>query len=1120
MAIDPQEIAEENTQRSALAQKGSPTEFAEDPKLATQLAGGGTQAVLEVIKKFQSVPDKPPTPQEQVLKPDPQTTAVKKGTATDLERKKTAAKTVLSPEGQAEFKERGFQADKPENVEVLEEAEDAIAAEQRALEQSTVNVTEQSKRSLTASIRGTDPEKELADEARADVALELIKTRKAGIKSLTDGGDFNFDYMNTGDDINATITALGQVYKDETKVAKRGYVPNNVTIDEVAKVMEDEIGFTRKFLRRRTGEALSAVELTAAREIMVRSAGKLNTLATKISNGGAVNREGVFEVATDLDRLAFRRQMAIHGGIQLQLKGAQTEAARALQSFQIKVGGEEGAVRQAQEARRMLQESGGIELVDSMAKRFLKVADDRGQLNMNGINEMARGGWRAKTRQMLSEAYLAGLLSSPATQFRNLFGTASFMAFQLPAEAIAGMYGAIGRQKNLFLYPTVELDERQVYLDDFIVRFKGYTDSLGDAFRVGKKSFQTEMPAGASKLDVERYSAIAAQSDSYLGKVFDEFGRRARLPFTALLAGDEFFKTMSQRGELYVQANRAYKTAKRNGATDLQAQDEAGMVLLDSQSKADELIDKSKYDTLQSDLGAFGRAAKLVQNADIAGIPVGRLAMPFTVAPTNDAIRSAEFIPFVNLLTPNGAKDLFGKNPKARNLAQGRLTLGAATMTLVSMYAINGQITGATPRDPKVREALPKGWQPWSFVLKGENWPVDEDGNDLPLYDMYGAPNGELFYRSYNGFGPVSSVIGITADTVQRMHVTRDPTLRGNYAAAAVAATAGYYKDLPMLEGISNLADVVNLRGDSVDFNLAKFFRSAAEASSVVAVPGVPGVPNPFSALQRAGGRIVSGTAVSKPREDFEYLTEADILKKKSDGTYFYADPLGRPDYSMIGLPKTKTSLEFGGYTNPLPDQDVMRFMREMDAYQGKNTIFPFRKNKDKVAPTYDSLGRQYGDADMNIYAKPMAAILSNLSGIRLSKSEAVSDWEMELMRISTLTGGWPLRLNPDSKDNLRLSPGTASDWANQSKNVTTIDQPRLGEVTFREALRAMILDQSHPKGRLYDQSTDRERRAQIIQLEDDYLNQGWSELLERPDYANIRQAAEGIRKAKAEGLR
>ena len=71
---------------------------------------------------------------------------------------------------------------------------------------------------------------------------------------------------------------------------------------------------------------------------------------------------------------------------------------------------------------------------------------------------------------------------------------------------------------------------------------------------------------------------------------------------------------------------------------------------------------------------------------------------------------------------------------------------------------------------------------------------------------MYGRPNGELFYRSYNGFGPVSSVLGITADATQRMFVTRDPTMRDNIGAAAVAAIAGYYKDLPMLEGISKFS--------------------------------------------------------------------------------------------------------------------------------------------------------------------------------------------------------------------------------------------------------------------------------------------------------------------------
>ena len=99
-------------------------------------------------------------------------------------------------------------------------------------------------------------------------------------------------------------------------------------------------------------------------------------------------------------------------------------------------------------------------------------------------------------------------------------------------------------------------------------------------------------------------------------------------------------------------------------------------------------------------------------------------------------------------------------------------------------------------------------------------------------------------------------------------------------------------------------------------------------------------MPNPFSSLQGLEIELVSGSAVTDPRNDFDLLTEEDILEK-FDGTYIYANPLtGEPDYNLIGLPKTKTSLEFGGYTNLIPDT---RFMRLLDAYQAKNSMFPFR---------------------------------------------------------------------------------------------------------------------------------------------------------------------------------
>ncbi len=91
-----------------------------------------------------------------------------------------------SEEGQAEFERRGFQADEPENVQVLQEAEDAIAAEQKALEQSAIDVNAQAKRSLSADARSADPEQALVDEARANQALKLLETREAGIKTLTE----------------------------------------------------------------------------------------------------------------------------------------------------------------------------------------------------------------------------------------------------------------------------------------------------------------------------------------------------------------------------------------------------------------------------------------------------------------------------------------------------------------------------------------------------------------------------------------------------------------------------------------------------------------------------------------------------------------------------------------------------------------------------------------------------------------------------------------------------------------------------------------------------------------------------------------------------------------------
>ena len=74
------------------------------------------------------------------------------------------------------------------------------------------------------------------------------------------------------------------------------------------------------------------------------------------------------------ERLAFRRQFAIHSGIQLHVKGAQAEAGRVLQSFRIPVSGELDAAALNAEAMRMIQEGNLDESTTAMADRLLDLS--------------------------------------------------------------------------------------------------------------------------------------------------------------------------------------------------------------------------------------------------------------------------------------------------------------------------------------------------------------------------------------------------------------------------------------------------------------------------------------------------------------------------------------------------------------------------------------------------------------------------------------------------------------------------------------------------------------------------------------------------------------------------
>jgi hypothetical protein len=1088
MAIDPTELAQEQEQRQRVDVVGAPTEFAKGPEReGVEVAGLGElfkivgPQVLDVITKIDSSVSKPivdtkkskigtkqfpvgvaprvPTPQERGLVDQP-------GLYSEAATKRELAPQILSAEGVEKFKERGMQTfgiGEEAPTDVLKDAQSALNEQSQSAEDLAINVNEQAQRALQADKRGFKPETGVIDEAVADEVLLRTSQKEQNIKSLKDGGDFNFDYVDTEDDVKAMITAVGEVYSDETVARTRGKIPNNKTKQDAMIILADEIGFTDQLLSRRIGEGgLSADEFVAARELLVRSATRLEDLAKQIKNGAGADV-----------RLKFRRQLAIHSGIQLQLKGAQTEAARALQSFQIPVSGELSAQQFGAEAKRLLADSGQDDVTDQLADRLLRVGKEGG---MKAINDFANAGYYAKTKQMVHEAYLAGLLSSPATQFKNIFSNATFMLFQLPTEIFAGVFGEVVRAGRKQLGMRYPIAEDQIYIEDAMLRVKGWSDAWGDAMKAASIAWRTELPAGSSKLDIDQYQPGFKDAESMLGKSLDQLGKRVRIPFRLLLAADEFTKTISQRGELYTALNKRYQHTLRNGGSKQEALDEAGMLMLDTRAVAEELDVKAKFDTLQSDLGIFGKVMGKFQRTLL-----GRFIVPFVTAPTNALLRTMEYTPF-----SKSAIDLLGRNgPRAQQLAAGRLSLGMATTWKVSQYAMDGRITGGMPETQKEREALPPGWQPYSFVLKGEGWPEGVDD----LYDVFGRPNGPLRYVSFSGYEPIGGILAITADTVQRANRTKDPELQKNYFHASVISTLEYYKELPMLQGV---ADVIAFLDG---YDAAKLARSYAESATPI------GLPNPLSSLQRMFQRLADPTKV-KPREDFEYYTLEDVLQfEEQDGRriYKYAKTDGSPNYNLVGTPKTEWYSPF------------ISFYQEMDSLQSKDSFF--RDERDRNAVVYDTLGEVVGDEDVSFASSPGAAIFSALTGIRIKDGDALQNYEKELIRLHDMTYQWPLT-NPEKFNNITLSYGTQSDLIRLAKNKIKIKRSGFGELTFRQTLEAVT------QSNTYKSLPDKNRVALLRNINKEFIDQGFRVLIEVPGNEDLKKAYQQVERLKKEGRR
>jgi hypothetical protein len=184
-------------------------------------------------------------------------------------------------------------------------------------------------------------------------------------------------------------------------------------------------------------------------------------------------------------------------------------------------------------------------------------------------------------------------------------------------------------------------------------------------------------------------------------------GEIVRIPTRALLAEDEFFKTLNYRAEINTRAvrlaiNEGLKgRAFRDRVAELKAKPTPSM-----QAGAHEY---ALYQTFQNQLGPIGRIVMRLRDT----IPGMYLILPFIRTPANLIKYGAERTPFGLLMRPV-RQNLMGKHGNiARDTQLARLALDSGVSLIVASWALSGLLTGSGPMIPTKRRC---GWRTTSPI--------------------------------------------------------------------------------------------------------------------------------------------------------------------------------------------------------------------------------------------------------------------------------------------------------------------------------------------------------------------------------------------------------------------
>ena len=547
--------------------------------------------------------------------------------------------------------------------------------------------------------------------------------------------NINLANLNTTEDVSTLIDEVARADAPNINDARR----QKITNQDLPK-LADDLGMTvDDLLARRQGEAFNAEQILAARKVLVASGESLVKLAGAAKNG------------SEMDLALFRRAMSQHRAIQAQVSGMTAEAGRALQSFRVVAASSREQERLIKEA---LETTGGEAVSRDMAA-MLSELDDPAQ-----IGRFVKDANKATTKDQLYEAWINGLLSSPTTHMVNILSNTIVAALTVGERKIASAIG-----------PNIPPGETSAQL-------KGLVDGARDGFRLAWNVLKTGEPTDPlQKVEAEKFRAITSENLNIAGpagRFADFMGEAIRVPGRLLTAGDEYFKSVGYRMELYAQA---YRQAFNEGLRDEAAAKRVVEIIENPPENIKQsAIDASRYQTFTNQLGKTGKAVEQVRN----NIPYARVVMPFVRTPVNIMSYTFERTPLAPL--SSAFREEIAAGGARRDLAMGKLISGSMLMAVSADLTLSGSITGAGPTDPKMRNIMrATGWQPYSIKI------------------------GDKYY-AYNRLDPVGALLGLSADVTEIIGQTTEAEA-SQLATAAALSVAQNMASKTYMSGVTDFFD-------------------------------------------------------------------------------------------------------------------------------------------------------------------------------------------------------------------------------------------------------------------------------------------------------------------------